>query len=343
MEPTGQRLGRHRERAGANRCDRRVLVVDQGSEPQNVEALERFIQDKPELRLKRLDRNIGVAGGRNLATTMGVGRYVIGLDSDAIFADSGVLARAVAHLDAHPDLAAIGFRIENYFTGQNDALSWDYPGHHPEERFYTTRFIGAGHAIRRAAFETAGGYDARLFFCQEELDLCYRMLNLGYRIEYFPQVAVRHKVSPDHRVAWEKGRYFFTVRNALYTSYKFGVPIPRLGLAALAFLARGLFNGVAGSALRGVGAAIGLCIAFARSAEDKTLYRLSRDTALCRRLRALAPRAHRHKSSPAIYAIAEQSLTKADRWSRNLRRLGLFGWFGRGRPSRRQNRRCRDG
>jgi GT2 family glycosyltransferase len=257
---------------------RRVLIVDQGSEPQNIARLERFVADEPDVELKKLDENTGVAGGRNIATRMGGGRYVVALDSDAVFADPEALARAVAHLDANPALGAIGFRIENYFTGQNDALSWDYPGHKPDEPFPTTRFIGAGHAIRRAAFDAAGGYDARLFFCQEELDLCYRILNLGFHIEYFPDVAVRHKVSPDHRVAWDKGRYFFTVRNALYTSYKFGVPLPRLCLGAMAFLARGAFNGVAGSALRGLFDAVSLSAAFARSPEDKSLYRLSPET-----------------------------------------------------------------
>jgi GT2 family glycosyltransferase len=254
---------------------RRVLVVDQGSDPENLARVERFVDGRADVSLQRLERNVGVAGGRNIATSLGHGRYVVALDSDAEFADSAALARTVAHLDANPELAAIGFRIDNYFTGENDALSWDYPGHAPEERFFTTRFIGAGHAIRRGAFETAGGYDDRLFFCGEELDLCYRMLNLGYRIEYFPDVRIRHKVSPEQRVAWERGRYFFTVRNGLYTSYKFGIPLPRLVLGAAAFLVRGAFNGVGGSALRGLGGAIRLCVAYARSPEDKRLYRLS--------------------------------------------------------------------
>ncbi len=87
---------------------------------------------------------------------MGTGRHVVALDSDAIFADAGAVARAVECLDADERLGAIGFRIENYFTGENDELSWDYPGHRPEERFLTTRFIGAGHAIRRDAFESPG-------------------------------------------------------------------------------------------------------------------------------------------------------------------------------------------
>jgi GT2 family glycosyltransferase len=257
---------------------RRVMVVDQGSEHQNVGRLERFIDSQPDVSLKKLPQNIGVAGGRNIATAMGGGRYIVALDSDAVFGDTTTLARAVRHLDADPGLAALAFRIENYFTGKNDDTSWDYPGHHPNEHFLSTRFIGAGHAIRRTAFQAAGGYDARLFFCQEELDVSYRMLNLGYRIEYFPDVKVRHKISPDHRVAWDRGRYFFTVRNALYTSYKFGTPLSRLGLGAAAFLARGVMNGVGLSAVRGLSAAIGMCAAYARSTEDKSLYRLLPET-----------------------------------------------------------------
>lgn len=257
---------------------RRILVVDQGSEPQNIVRLEQLIEAKADVELKKLGQNTGVAGGRNIATAMGNGRYVIALDSDAVFGDPATLARAVHHLDANPDLAAIGFRIENYFTGKNDDTSWDYPGHHPDERFFSTRFVGAGHAIRRMAFEAAGGYDAHLFFCQEELDLSYRMLNLGYRIEYFPDVKVRHKISPSHRVAWDRGRYFFTVRNALYSSYKFGTPLSRLGLGAAAFLARGMVNGVGVAAVRGLCAAIPMCAAYARSTEDKSLYRLLPET-----------------------------------------------------------------
>ena len=257
---------------------RRILIVDQGSEPQYIERLEHFIKDQPHVLLKKMGENTGVAGGRNIAAKMGHGRYIVGLDSDAIFADSGALAQAVQHLDTHPNLAAIGFRIENYFTGQNDALSWDYPGCNPDSRFYTTRFIGAGHAIRRSAFEAAGGYDARLFFCGEELDLCYRMLNLGYQIEYLPEIKVRHKVSPDHRIAWERGRFFYTVRNALYSSYKFGIPISSLSLAAMAFLVRGSVNGLTASALRGICSAIRLCKAYEHSTEDKSAYRLSQET-----------------------------------------------------------------
>ncbi|HEX5126135.1 MAG TPA: glycosyltransferase, partial [Rhodocyclaceae bacterium] len=184
--------------------EKRILVVDQGSDAANLEQLERYVARFDCIELKKLGRNVGVAGGRNIASAMGNAPYIVALDSDAEFADTDMLARAVTIMNNDPHLCAIGFRINNFFTGENDATSWDYPapGSHPDRKFFTTRFIGAGHAIRRSAFELAGGYDERLFFCGEEIDLCYRMLNTGLRIQYVPSVIVCHKVSPEHRVLW---------------------------------------------------------------------------------------------------------------------------------------------
>ena len=256
--------------------DKRILIVDQGSAPECISQLEDLVAKLPYARLLKLSTNCGVAEGRNLATRMGEAPYVVALDSDAVFEDESTLARAVAYLQGNPDLCAIGFRIKNFFTRHNDDTSWDYAGQMScDRRFAATRFIGAGHALRRAAFEAVGGYDARLFFCGEELDLCYRMLNLGMRIEYCPDVAVLHKVSPQHRVFWDKGRFFYTVRNALYTLYKFGEPRRRLLLAASAFLLKGSRNGMSGQVLRAIGASIKMSRAFAASTEDKRYYRLS--------------------------------------------------------------------
>lgn len=245
---------------------RRVLIVDQGSAPENLRQLEDYLTGIPGARLQKLGRNAGVAGGRNIAAAMGEAPYIVALDSDAVFADHHALARAVAHLDAHPELAAIGFRIDNYYTGANDATSWDYPpGCRPDQGFAATRFVGAGHALRRSVFEAVGAYDERLFFCGEEVDLSYRMLDAGYRIAYVPEVGIRHKVAAEHRVQWGSGRYYYTVRNSLYSGYKFGMPLPRLLLGAAAFTLRGWRNRMPLAALRGAVDALGMCRAYRRT------------------------------------------------------------------------------
>src|SRR5688572_30147776 len=113
--------------------DQRILVVDQGSAPENLERLEALIAKLPNAELKKLEHNVGVPAGRNLAAAMGTAPYIVALDSDAIFADVDVLARAVRYMDDRPDLCAVAFRILNYFTGQTDWSSWDYPlTCHPE-------------------------------------------------------------------------------------------------------------------------------------------------------------------------------------------------------------------
>lgn len=258
---------------------KRILVVDQGSDPENLAQLKAFLQAAPDARLQELSRNAGVAGGRNIASAMGNARYIVALDNDAVFADAHALSRAVAHLDEHANLCAIGFRIENFFTGENDDTAWDYPaGRTPDQSFLTTRFMGGGHAIRRSVFKAVGGYDDRLFFCGEELDLCYRMLNTGQRIAYTPEVAIRHKVSPEHRIVWGKGRFFYTVRNNIYTAYKYNTPAPRLALAAAAFIIKGWRNGIGKEALRAVKASISMCLAYRKSNEDKRAYQLSAKT-----------------------------------------------------------------
>jgi GT2 family glycosyltransferase len=256
-----------------------LWVVDQGSDPQHLARLQEFIQTVPRAKLKALARNVGVPAGRNLAAAMGDAPHIVALDNDAVLADRSTLARAAAHLESNPDLCAIGFRIMNYFTGDHDWTSWDYPApHQPDDQFSTTRFIGAGHAIRRSSFEATGGYDERLFFAGEEWDLSYRMLNTGQRIEYVPSICVRHKVSPEHRLVWHNGRFFYIARNTVYSCYKFGAPPPRMLLCCAALLLRGLRNSVALEAARGIVASIALCRAFQQSNEDKDQYQLSAET-----------------------------------------------------------------
>jgi len=256
-----------------------ILIVDQGSEPQNLQKLEAFVADVPCAELKILPQNVGVAEGRNIASDMGQSPYIVALDSDAEFLDEYMLARAVSHLEARPNLCAIGFHILNFYTGKNDETSWDYPlGSNPNERFATTRFIGAGHAIRRSVFEAVGGYDKRLFFCGEELDLCYRMLNTGHRIVYVPDVVIAHKVSPEHRVFWGKGRFYYTVRNNLYSAYKFGAAPQRLLVSAAAFFAKGLRNGMLSDSLRAFRDCMRMCREFRASNEDKSMYGLTAET-----------------------------------------------------------------
>jgi GT2 family glycosyltransferase len=255
-----------------------VWIADQGSDPENLAILEAAVEGAPDATLVRLDRNWGVAGGRNRATALGAGRVVFALDNDAEFAAPDTLARAVRALDAEPDLAAIACRILVHATGAEDLSSWGYPPSllpRAAESFDTTTFVGAGHAIRRADFEAAGGYDDALFFCWEEYDWSLRAINMGRRIRYRGDIAVRHKVSGEHRFAWSGTRWFHFVRNRLYIEMKYGASWPSLLPRFLAYQVKGARNGVLKQGLRAGPAALRLAEAFRPPPGEERRYRLS--------------------------------------------------------------------
>lgn len=260
------------------KVDSRVFVVDQGSKPMTKAALKARFGDNEQVHLEFLDVNLGVAGGRNYATRLGSAPYVIALDNDAIFETRLMAATAVADMKAEPELAVLAFRVKNYFNDEDDWSSWCYPASlkpMSDRQFDATQFCGCAHAIRRQAFENVGAYDDALFFCGEEKDVAYRLINAGWRLKYSAQLVVRHKVHPEARVHWSAGRYYYAVRNSLYSSYKFGTPLSKLTASGAAWLIKGFFNKLYASSLRGVGDAIVMCLKFRRSAPGNSIYRLS--------------------------------------------------------------------
>ncbi|HET8996918.1 MAG TPA: hypothetical protein VFN42_09640, partial [Acetobacteraceae bacterium] len=118
--------------------------------------------------------------------------------------------------------------------------------------------VGAGHAIRRTAWQQACGYDEALFFCWEEYDFCLRAIARGWRIQYRGDLVVRHKVSGEQRLAWSGTRWFHFVRNRLYIGRKYGSAWPALLPRFCGYVLKGLRNGAVWQTLRAWPAAMRL-------------------------------------------------------------------------------------
>jgi GT2 family glycosyltransferase len=231
-----------------------LWIVDQGSEPEQVEALRGLADDHPEVELVELADNVGVPAGRNIGINAGSAEFVVCLDNDAVFDTPHALSKAVNRLASDHRLGAVAFRALDHSTRELDLGSWAYPRTHMKasEPVPVSRFVGVGHALRRAAFSDAGGYDDRLFFCEEELDLSYRMIDRGYRIVYDPSIVVLHKRSPEERIEWDRGRVYHQVRNAVLVQHRHHRRPIATALVAAGWLLRALYNHQGRQAIRGV-------------------------------------------------------------------------------------------
>jgi GT2 family glycosyltransferase len=238
-----------------------IFVLDQGSCSATVGRLARALRDRRDVTLLATERNLGVAGGRNLLSALGHGRVIVALDNDAEFAGADTVARMIAALDAEPRIGVVGCRIVSLASGGDDLSSWGYPiGLLPRagESFDAVTYVGAGHAILREAWQQAGGYDARLFFCWEEFDFSLRAIALGWRIRYRGDIVVRHKACAEQRVGWSSNRWFYFVRNRIYIERKLDRGWVALTPRIAGYLVKGMRNGLTAQTVRALRAAMAM-------------------------------------------------------------------------------------
>jgi GT2 family glycosyltransferase len=148
----------------------------------------------------RLPENVGVAKGRNIGVAACSGEVVLFLDDDGWYADPGLGEYVAQRFTADPRLAVISFKVADPDSGL--VARWYVPrlrASDPERSSEVTTFSGGACAIRRAAYLEAGGLPEEFFFAHEETDLSWRLLGLGYRIEYDAAAQMCHPALPNKR------------------------------------------------------------------------------------------------------------------------------------------------
>jgi GT2 family glycosyltransferase len=161
--------------------DAEIIVVDDGSTDDTP-----LVAAEQEVRLLRLARNSGPAAARNHGARQARGGILFFVDADVIIGPEAV--RHVARVfDECPDMAAVfgSYDASPQATGmvsQYRNLLHHFVHQHgnPEA---STFWAGCG-AIRRAAFEAVGGFDAQRFPQPsiEDIELGYRLRQADYRI-----------------------------------------------------------------------------------------------------------------------------------------------------------------
>ena len=229
-----------------------VIVADNGSTDNSLEVMK---QEFPSVRTIVLDCNYGFAEGYNRAIAQVSSEYVVLLNSD-VEVTEGWLSPLLDYLDTHPENAAVqpkirSWRKREYFEHAGAAggyLSWlGYPycrgrrfGRVEQDhgQYDTVAEIdwttGAAMCVRREVYVSCGGLDAAFFAHMEEIDLCWRMRNKGWKLACVPQSTVFHLGGG--ALSYDNPRKtFLNFRNNLLMIYK-NRPFPWIVLSIRFFL-----------------------------------------------------------------------------------------------------------
>lgn len=187
-----------------------VIVADDGSSDGTRELLAREV---PSVQVVRLDSNHGFTTAANRGVEVSRGRIILLLNSDAAVQDDA-LQEIVAAFDADPMLGVAGARLlhedgkPQWSGGQTPTLPWMIgvvSGAGRFARFFRRRpepmqqrevdwVSGAAMAIRREVWEVAGPLDERFRFYCQDIDLCLRARQAGWRVRIIESAHVIHAI-----------------------------------------------------------------------------------------------------------------------------------------------------
>jgi len=235
-----------------------IIVADNGSTDDSISLLR---NDFPTVKILDLQQNYGFARGYNEALKQIEADYFVILNSD-VEVTSGWLATPIHLMEADQSIAAVQPKILSYhqkthfeYAGAAGGFldKYGYPfcrgrifneveadlGQYDDQTdiFWAT---GACMMVRASLYKEAGGFDADFWAHMEEIDLCWRLKNRGYRIVYTAESTVYH-VGGGTLSYENPQKLYLNFRNNLWLIYK---NLPGNHLFPILFL-RMVLDGVA--------------------------------------------------------------------------------------------------
>jgi GT2 family glycosyltransferase len=164
-----------------------VIVVGNGWQPTGL----------PEgVRALGLPDNVGIPAGRNAGVPQVAGDLLLFLDDDAALSDPQFLAEAARRFSDNPRLGLVQPRVDA-LGGGVPPRRWT-PRMRVGDRYRSSPAFSVWEGavvVRRAAFETAGGWPAPFFYAHEGIELAWRVWDAGCTVRYAGDLAVEHPVT----------------------------------------------------------------------------------------------------------------------------------------------------
>lgn len=194
-----------------------VIVPDNGSTDGTVEMLKK---DYPEVKVIEIGENLGFAQGNNRARKYTHGEYVLFLNSDTNVPER-TLAETIKYLENHSDVGALTCKIllpdggldkdarrsfitpwiglthlylklDKFFPKSKLFSQYWYGYISPDIEHEVDVIQGAYFLTKKEILDSVDWFDEDYFLDGEDIDLCYRIKEKGWKIIYYPKVSITH-------------------------------------------------------------------------------------------------------------------------------------------------------
>jgi GT2 family glycosyltransferase len=195
------------------RFSHEILLIDNGSQDGIA---EKVADEFPEVRLIETGRNDGFSQANNLGIVNAHGKYLLLLNSDTKIIEP-VFDRLIQFMDSRPEAGCIGpqhvggngrhqvsygkfpdlfsevlRKIADYHIALNDTNIRGYLAEFCSTEQEVDWLSGSCLLLRREALRQAGLLDETFFMYFEDIDLCKRLRDRGWKIVYCPMSKILH-------------------------------------------------------------------------------------------------------------------------------------------------------
>ena len=217
--------------------DVEIYVADNNSTDNSVSFIK---SNYPQINIIQLDKNYGFAGGYNQALHQINAEYFVLLNSDVEVTENWIMP-IINKMDLDNSIAAAMPKIKSYHDKDKfeyagaaggfidkygypfcrgrilDAIEEDTGQYNDEKEIFWAS--GACMFVKADVYNKLDGLDADFFAHMEEIDLCWRMKNQGYKIMYYPDCEVFH-VGGGALPNNNPQKLYLNYRNNLFLLYK---------------------------------------------------------------------------------------------------------------------------
>ncbi|HEY7752021.1 MAG TPA: glycosyltransferase family 2 protein, partial [Ignavibacteriaceae bacterium] len=195
------------EKASSN-ISKEIIIVDNASEDGSVELIKQKFSSVNMIENKT---NLGFGKANNQALKIAKGEYILLINPDTIVSED-TFHTLLNFFNSNPEAGLAGCKILNPDGTLQLACRRSFPGpwtsfckvtglsnlfpnskifarynltYLDENLTYEVDAIsGSFMMMRRDVYEKAGGFDEQFFMYGEDLDLCYRIKEVGYKVFY---------------------------------------------------------------------------------------------------------------------------------------------------------------